>query len=212
MTALKLDVLKKRAQIDSCFIKESELQQEILQKIRNELDLERNKLSRKDQDAFEKVLFWGDFTTQSKQLPHSLVTKIVLYSKLKEIFEELDYFIKDHFNQAFGSKDRLSQKQTERILSNFFRNVDEAIEQINGNRAGYEYVLDFIKSVLNLACYILSFTSHPGFFSTSTQPLYEAKSRIIKIIHLKNELAQLSTSEANEKEDRQGTLNTGKVF
>lgn len=212
MTALKLEVLKKRAQIDSSILKESELQKKILQEMRNELDLERKKLSPKDRDAFDEFFFWGDFTTQSKRLPHTLVTKGVLYCKLKEIFAELDSFIKDHDNQGLGSRDTFSPKQIERILSNFFRNVDDAIELINENKSGYEHVLDFLKSALNLACYVVSLTFHPGFFSTSTQPLHEAKSRIIHIINLKNELALLYISEADDTGDLLGSLNTGKVF
>ncbi|KTD41429.1 hypothetical protein [Legionella parisiensis] len=212
MTALKLEILKKRAEIDSSFTRESAHQKQILQEIQEELELENKKLSPKDRLALEDVFFWGTFTKESERLSHSLVTKAVLYCKLRKILEELNYFIDDHFYQELGIKDTLSKKEIERILCNFFREVDDAIELINHNRSVYELVVDFLKSALNFVCYVLSFTTHPGFFSTSAQPLYETKSSVIKLIDLKNELAQLSNLDAKDDEDLQTSLNTGKKF
>ncbi|WP_454782814.1 hypothetical protein [Legionella sp. WA2022007384] len=212
MTALKLEILKKRAKIENSFTKEAHHQKQILQEIQEELELEKKKLSRKDRLALEDVFFWGTFTKESERLSHALVTKAVLYCKLRKILEELNHFIDDHFYRELGIKETLSKKEIERILCDFFRDVDDAIELIKDNRSLYEFGVDFLKSALNIVCYVLSFTAHPGFFSTSAQPLYETKSSVIKLINLKNELAQLSNLDAKDDEDLQTSLNTGKKF
>lgn len=136
MARFNVEILKKKAQIDSSFIAEAERQEKILFEIRNELAVARKSLSVDDQILFDHVL--SGFTERVERLPHYAVRKAVIYCKLKEIFDELKYFIDDHFQHDLEDNKRLTKKQIERILINFFRNVDDAIKIINDSCNFYD--------------------------------------------------------------------------
>ncbi|QMT60154.1 hypothetical protein [Legionella sp. PC997] len=206
MAMFRIELLKKKAEIDRSFLAESERQEKILVEMRAELNVYREQLCQKNQDLVDELVYSGRFT-EKPELPHYVVTKAVIYCKFKEISDGLEPFIYAHL-QLFGDDQTLSKQKTEDILINFFRNVDDAIKLINDNRTGWELAVDFLKSALNLVGYVVSFTAYPGFFRTAAQPFYETKSSIIKLIHLKNELALLSHSDANFEDNRQVSLNT----
>lgn len=72
-----------------------------------------------------------------------------------------------------------------------FQDVKTVLSDIEQSRSGHEIIVDFLKSVANQFIYLLTFTMHPGFFSTTNQPLQSVKECVQRSIQLLQDLEEM---------------------
>jgi len=120
----------------------------------------------------------------AKTLSKSLLSSIEVSKQL----ELLDHQVKEVYPENTRNNE---------ILATTFSDINSSIASINKNRNGDELVIDFLKSIANTITYLITLTTYPGFFKTTTQPLQDLRITIRNTATLLEELNKIdSTQEA----------------
>jgi hypothetical protein len=140
--------------------------------------------------------YHGDITLARKEvsdtLPKFILRKLENYTMIRQIGESL--LREDPTSDYRGVSAKNVELRMQNTYTDFFISANKAIEQIKSERDEREVVVDFLKSAVNLVIYLLSFTTHPGFFRTSTQSLQEIKDTARNVMALRKELVSLEGS------------------
>lgn len=143
------------------------------------------KINKKEYEltAYIRSLEQGKSTKEENEWPIELTRKIKMLLAMTRIQNRLEYYS--------PTTPFIKQNQ---LFVEIFETVNTVLDDIKQSRSGNEVVIDFFKSVANQIIYLLTFTTHPGFFSTTTQPLQVRKDCLRRTTQLLQELDELERS------------------